>query len=102
MTGSGVAWEVTTYDETASIIDESVLAGTGYAYGAKVRVPDISAVFGYSTVESVVGGSSGGNKTYPYTKVDYKPKDANGNSIVGKKYPMQNWCINFYVRLVNE
>lgn len=102
MTGGGVAWEVTNYDETASIIDESVLAGTGYAYGAKVRVPDISSVFGYSTVESVVGGSSGGNKTYPFTKVDYKPKDANGNSIVGKKYPMQNWCINFYVRLVNE
>jgi len=102
MTGGGVAWKDATYDETASIIDESVLAGTGYAYGAKVRVPDISAVFGYSTLESVVGGSSGGNKTYPFTKVDYKPEDANGNSIVGKKYPMQNWCVNFYVRLENE
>lgn len=36
-TGGGVAWKDATYDETASIIDESVLAGTGYAYSAEAR-----------------------------------------------------------------
>lgn len=36
-TGGGVAWKDATYDETASIIDESVLAGTGHAYSAEAR-----------------------------------------------------------------
>lgn len=102
--GGKQAWtdDAIPYDDTLSLIDETVLAGNGYAFGAKANIKDISSPFGYRTLQSLSGGSSNGNKTYPYTKVDYKPEDANGNSIVGKKYPMQNWCINFYVRLENE
>jgi len=82
--------------------DESVLVGSGYAYGATVNITEISSVFGKRTIKSLRGDDTNGNKVYPYTKVDYKPEDANGNSIVGKKYPMQNWCVSFYVRLENE
>ena len=102
MDGCGVAWEPIDYDDSVSLIDETVLAGNGYAFGAKINIKNIASVFGYSTLQSLVGSSSGGNKTYPYNRVDYTPEDANGNSIVGSKYPMQNWCINFYVRLENE
>lgn len=102
MDGGGVGWDVIDYDDSVSLLDETVLNGNGYAYGAKVNIKDIASVFGYSTLQSLVGGSSGGNNTYPYNRVDYTPEDANGNSIVGKKYPMQNWCINFYKRILNN
>lgn len=95
----GVAWQEATYDETAPDFDESVLNDNGYAYGATVNITEISSVFGKRTIKSLRGGDTNGNKVYPYTKVDFKPLDSNDNSIVGKKYPMQNWCINFYVRL---
>lgn len=100
MAGGGVGWDVIDYDDSVSLLDETVLNGNGYAYGAKVNIENIASVFGYSTLQSLVGSSSGGNKTYPFNEVDYRPEDANGNSIVGSKYPMQNWCVNFYKRIM--
>lgn len=100
--GYGTAWERVNYDANVSDIDEQMLAGNGYAYGAKVNVPNIGMAIGMSTMQSLIGSTTGGNKVYPYTKVDYSPVDSQGNSIVGKKYPMQNWCINFYKRITNE
>lgn len=102
----GVAWapigtgnSPSAYDPEAPILDETVLSGDGYAFEDEVSVPNIASVFGYTTMKSLLGGDDDGNKVVPFTPIDYRPEDADGNSIVGSKYPMQNWCINFYKRI---
>lgn len=36
------------------------------------------------------------NGTDGTSTITYRPKDKDGSSIIGKKYPMQNWLQNFY------
>lgn len=89
-------WEGVAYDETAEDIDPTIIEGAGYSVGDVVNIDNIGFAHGRQTVKSLVDN----NTKYPYQPVDYKPLDENGQSIVGKKYPMQNWCINFYKRIV--
>ena len=35
----------------------------------------------------------------PFKPIYWRPKDENGHIIIGKKYPIFNWCINFYQKL---
>lgn len=37
--------------------------------------------------------------TYGTSTITYKPKTKNGESLIGKLYPMQNWLQNFYYKL---
>ena len=40
------------------------------------------------------------NNVYPYNRINNRPTTKTGDSIVGELYPMQNWCINFYKRII--
>ena len=81
-------------------LDENYLSSTGYSYGDKVLFDAIEQD-GPIVLTSNYGGASGGlNKTRPFNPVNYRPVDVKGESIVGKKYPMQNWCLNFYKRII--
>lgn len=81
-------------------LDENYLTTTGYSYGDKVLF-DVIEQDGPIVLTSNYGGASGGlNKTRPFNPVNYRPLDVKGESIVGKKYPMQNWCLNFYKRII--
>ena len=81
-------------------LDENYLASTGYSYGDKVLFDAIEQD-GPIVLTSNYGGASGGvNKSRPFTPVNYRPVDVKGESITGKKYPMQNWCLNFYKRII--
>lgn len=95
---SYTAWYPVPADATAVAFDEDVLETTGYAYHQKVLINVIQSATPIC-LQSRVGGSSGGNKVYPYKTVSYRPVDKDGNSIVGQRYPMHDWCINFYHRV---
>ena len=86
--------------EELEYLDENYLSATGYSYGDKVLF-DVIEQDGPIVLTSNYGGASGGlNKTRPFNPVNYRPVDVKGESIVGKKYPMQNWCLNFYKRII--
>ena len=91
-----------TEEELAELeyLDENYLSATGYSYGDKVLF-DVIEQDGPIVLTSNYGGASGGlNKTRPFNPVNYRPVDVKGESIAGKKYPMQNWCLNFYKRII--
>lgn len=86
--------------EQLEYLDENFLATTGYLYGDKVLF-NVIEQDGPIVLTSNYGGASGGvNKSRPFNPVNYRPVDVKGQSIVGKKYPMQNWCLNFYKRII--
>lgn len=86
--------------EELEYLDENYLSSTGYKYGDKVLF-DVIEQDGPIVLTSNYGGASGGlNKTRPFNPVNYRPVDVKGESIAGKKYPMQNWCLNFYKRII--
>lgn len=37
-----------------------------------------------------------GNNTIPCFKIAYRPLSQDGTTLIGKKYPMYNWCNHFY------
>lgn len=86
--------------EELEYLDENYLSNTGYSYGDKVLF-DVIEQDGPIVLTSNYGGASGGvNKTRPFNPVNYRPVDVKGELIAGKKYPMQNWCLNFYKRII--
>lgn len=95
---SYTAWANVPDDPLAVDFDEAVLESTGYAKGAKVHIDVIESATP-KCLQSRLGGAAGGNKIYPFNTISYRPEDAEGSSIVGERYPMQNWCINFYKRV---
>lgn len=87
-------WTFVFEDEKSSAVD--YVDGTAYNLGDIVRMPGMAAD-GYSYYKS----TKNNNTTYPRDEVDYRPTDSSGNPIVDKAYPMQNWCVNFYKRILN-
>ena len=62
---------------------------TTYAINDKVVLPRID---GDILFKSLVNG----NTTFPCYKIAYRPLSQDGSSLIGKKYPMFNWCNHFY------
>lgn len=81
--------------------DESYASSTGYVYGDKVLF-NIIEVDGPIVLTNNYGDAAGTvvNKNKPFNPVNYHTTDVKGNTIVGKSYPMQNWLLNFYKRIV--
>ena len=87
--------------ETLQYWDETYASSTGYNYGDKVLFNMIE-VDGPVVLTSNYGDAAGTapNKSRPFNPVNYRTQDVKGNTIVGKPYPMQNWLLNFYKRIV--
>ena len=81
--------------ETLEYWDGTFATSTGYSQNDLV----LYDVMEYS-VPIVLKSEVNSNKSTPYNSLNYRPVDVKGNSIVGKKYPMQNWCLNFYKRII--
>ncbi len=89
---------ITATDEDLSTLqywDANYASQTKYSKGDKVL---------YNIIENVkpvvLESLEDNNASRPYNPVNYHPQDVKGAVIVGKKYPMQNWCLNFYKRIV--
>lgn len=82
--------------ETLDYWDATFAAATGYSQGDKCLYPAIE----YPNSVAVVASNADNNKTRPANPVNYHTQDVKGNVIVGKPYPMQNWCLNFYKRII--
>lgn len=81
--------------------DESYATSTGYVYGDKVLF-NIIEVDGPVVLTNEFGDAAGTakNKNRPFNPLNYHTTDVKGNGIVGKPYPMQNWLLNFYKRII--
>lgn len=87
--------------KTLQYWDSSFASATGYTFGDKVLF-DIIEVDGPVVLTNMYGDAAGTakNKSLPFNPVNYHACDVKGNMIIGKKYPMQNWCLNFYKRII--
>lgn len=81
--------------------DAAFASSTGYDYGDKVLF-DIIEVDGPVVLTNNYGDAAGTvkNKNVPFGRVNYHTTDVKGNMIIDKPYPMQNWLLNFYKRII--
>ena len=81
--------------------DAAFASSTGYDYGDKVLF-DIIEVDGPVVLTNTYGDAKGTvkNKNIPFRRVNYHTTDVKGNMIIDKPYPMQNWLLNFYKRII--
>lgn len=81
--------------------DAAFASSTGYDYGDKVLF-DIIEVDGPVVLTNSYGDAAGTvkNKNIPFGRVNYHTTDVKGNMIIDKPYPMQNWLLNFYKRII--
>lgn len=81
--------------------DAAFASSTGYDYGDKVLF-DIIEVDGPVVLTNSYGDAKGTvkNKNIPFRRVNYHTTDVKGNMIIDKPYPMQNWLLNFYKRII--
>ena len=92
-TGSTLATEEE--KQTLQYWDENYASATGYSKDDKVLF-DFIEYNGPVVLTSAIDN----NKNLPANPVNYHACDVKGNMIIGKKYPMQNWCLNFYKRII--
>ena len=81
--------------------DEAYATSTGYVNGDKVLF-DVIETDAPIVLTNTYADAAGTvvNKSRPFNPVNYHTTDVKGNTIVGKPYPMQNWLLNFYKRIV--
>lgn len=109
---SGTTWRTYNFwigakkatDEELSTLqywDASFASSTGYVYKDKVLF-DIIEQDGPIVLTNSYGDAEGTikNKTAPFSRVNYHTTDVKGNMIIDKPYPMQNWLLNFYKRII--
>ena len=87
--------------ETLHYWDENYATSTGYVNGDKVLFDVIekdSPIVLTNTYADIAGTVV--NKSRPFNPLNYHTTDVKGNTIVGKPYPMQNWLLNFYKRII--
>ena len=82
-------------------MDAAFASATGYVYGDKVLF-DIIEVDGPVVLTNSYGDAEGTvkNKNTPFGRVNYHTTDVKGNMIIDKPYPMHNWLLNFYKRII--
>lgn len=95
---SNWTWSTPTDDELTSLKqwDASYASSTGYSKDDACLYPAIE----YPHLVAKVVSNVDTNKSNPAKPVNYHTKDVRGNTIVGKNYPMQNWLLNFYKRII--
>lgn len=87
--------------ETLEFWDPVYASSTGYVYGDKVlfnvieKDSPIVLTNNYGDTEGSVK-----NKALPFGPVNYTPVTVKGENLIDKKYPMQNWSLNFYKRII--
>ena len=87
--------------ETLQYWDENYATSTGYVNGDKVLFDVIEKDYPIvltNTYADIAGTVV--NKSRPFNPLNYHTTDVKGNTIVGKPYPMQNWLLNFYKRII--
>jgi len=95
--GNWTALRVATEDDLKNYQywDATFASSTGYDADDICLFDDIA-----TTTARVIQSKTDDNKSTPYNPVNYRTQNVKGATIVGKKYPMQNWCLNFYKRIV--
>jgi hypothetical protein len=88
-TARGGKWQELTYVSGSP----AYVPGNTYALGDKV---EFTRIDGLKLVESL----SASNNTVPFYEIAYRPLTQIGTTLIGQKYPMYNWCNQFY-KLIN-
>lgn len=81
--------------QTLQYWDPTYASQTGYSNGDRVL---------FNVIEQekpiVLTSTRDNNKTNPFNPVNYRPVDVKGTAITDRKYPLHNWCNNFYKRII--